>query len=84
VIALLDTVNQHVAKTLLAVEDGDSINRVSQKIGSSYGCTHNWVERLVGITNYLIIDIITDALHLVNIESYANTYKERSVKLHSV
>ena len=43
---MLDTVNQHVAKTLLAVEDGDSINRVSQKIGSSYGWTHNWVERL--------------------------------------
>jgi DNA-binding Lrp family transcriptional regulator len=42
----LDLINQHVAKILLALEEGDSINRISQKTGSSYGWTHEWVERL--------------------------------------
>ena len=42
----LDLINQHVAKILLALEPGDSINRVSQKTGSSYGWTHEWVEKL--------------------------------------
>lgn len=43
---MLDTVNQHVAKILLATEDGDSINRIAKKTGSSYGWTHKWVNRL--------------------------------------
>ena len=34
----------NVAKILLAVRDGDSINKVSEKIGSSY--TYEWIERL--------------------------------------
>lgn len=42
----LDFVNRHVAKILLAVEDGDSINRISQKAGSSYSYTYEWVDRL--------------------------------------
>ncbi|MDZ7688652.1 MAG: hypothetical protein U5J64_08020 [Halobacteriales archaeon] len=42
----LELINQHVAKILLALEPGNSINRVSQKTGSSYGWTHEWVERL--------------------------------------
>jgi len=42
----LDLVNQHVAKILLAAEDGDSISRISQKAGGSYGWTHQWIERL--------------------------------------
>lgn len=42
----LDFVNRHVAKILLAVEDGDSINKVSEKIDSSYSYTYEWVNRL--------------------------------------
>ena len=42
----LDFVNRHVAKILLAVEDGDSINRISEKIDSSYSYTYEWVNRL--------------------------------------
>lgn len=42
----LELVNQYVAKILLAVEDGDSINRISRKIGSSYSYTYEWVRRL--------------------------------------
>ena len=34
----------NVAKILLAVRDGDSINKVSEKIGSSY--TYEWIEWL--------------------------------------
>lgn len=44
---MFDLVNRHVLKILLAVEDGDSINRISQKAGSSYAWTHKWVKRLV-------------------------------------
>jgi hypothetical protein len=42
----LDLINSHVAKILLATENGDSINQVSKKTGGSYGWTHQWVERL--------------------------------------
>lgn len=42
-------INPHVTKILLAVQEGDSINRVSEKIGSSYGWTHKWIERLEDI-----------------------------------
>lgn len=42
----LDFVNKHVAKILLAIEDGDSINRVSQKIDASYSYTYEWITRL--------------------------------------
>ena len=42
----LDFVNRHVAKILLAVRDGDSINKVSTKTGSSYSYTYEWVNRL--------------------------------------
>lgn len=45
----LDFVNRHVAKILLAVEDGDSINKVSEKIDSSYSYTYEWVNRLEAI-----------------------------------
>jgi hypothetical protein len=42
----LDFVNRHVAKILLAVRDGDSINKVSEKTGSSYSYTYEWIQRL--------------------------------------
>lgn len=42
----LDFVNRHVAKILLAVEDGDSINKISEKADSSYSYTYEWVKRL--------------------------------------
>ena len=34
------------AKIVLAVKRGDSINRVADKIGTSYSWTYDWVERL--------------------------------------
>lgn len=47
----LDLVNPYVAKILLAIRRGDSINRVSKKAGVSYAYTHEWIKRLeeVGI-----------------------------------
>lgn len=41
-----ELVNQRAAKILLTVEDGDSINRISKKAGSSYSCTYKWSEKL--------------------------------------
>lgn len=43
---MLELVNQYVTKILLAAEDGDSINRISEKIGASYSYTYEWIERL--------------------------------------
>lgn len=43
---MLDVVNQHVAKILLATAEGDSISRIAEKIGTSYGWTHKWVGQL--------------------------------------
>lgn len=42
----LDFVNPHVTKILLALAPGDSINRIAEKTGGSYGWTHRWIERL--------------------------------------
>jgi hypothetical protein len=42
----LDFVNRHVAKILLAVRDGDSINKISTRTGSSYSYTYEWIQRL--------------------------------------
>lgn len=39
-------INPFVAKILLAAEDGDSINRISQKIGASYSYTYEWIQQL--------------------------------------
>jgi transposase-like protein len=37
----------------LATEHGDSINRIAEKIGASYGWTHKWVRQLeeIGIVD---------------------------------
>lgn len=45
----LDFVNRHVAKIMLAVENGDSINQISEKINSSYSYTYEWITRLEDI-----------------------------------
>lgn len=43
---MLDLINQHVAKILLALDDGASILRISKRIGVSYGWTYHWVKKL--------------------------------------
>lgn len=42
----LDLINKNVSKILLALENGDSVNCISQKIGSSYGWIRKWIEKL--------------------------------------
>ncbi|MFB6198482.1 MAG: hypothetical protein ABEI52_09495, partial [Halobacteriaceae archaeon] len=51
-----------MAKIVLATEDGDSISRISMKIGASYGWTHKWVERLeeIGVIER------DDGIHIVD------------------
>ncbi len=43
----LDLINQHVTKILLAIEEGDSINQIYQKINVSYSYTHEWIQKLI-------------------------------------
>ena len=46
---MLEIINKHVAKISLALEEEDSILRLSKKINSSYGWTHKWINRLEDI-----------------------------------
>lgn len=79
----LDLINSHVAKIILATEEGDSINRISRKTGGSYGWTHQWVERLEEI-NVISREHgihITDKEFTDEFESLAETVLERGIGL---
>ena len=43
---MTELIDPTAAKIVLAVHRGDSINRVANKIGTSYSWTYDWVERL--------------------------------------
>jgi len=43
---MLEIVNPHVVKIVLALKEGDSVRHISRKTGTSYGWTHRWVKRL--------------------------------------
>ena len=43
---MLDLINPYAAKILIAAVDGDSIRRISKKIGESYGWTYKWASKL--------------------------------------
>ena len=79
----VDLINSHVAKILLAAENGDSINQVSKKTGGSYGWTHQWVERLEEID---VIDRdngihVTDEGLAEEYRSLARSVLSRSIEL---
>lgn len=79
----LDFVNTHVAKIVLAAQDGDSINRVSEKIGSSYSYTYEWVNRLEEID---VLDRdggiqVTDPAFVQVFEAVAQTVLSRDMEL---
>jgi len=79
----LDFVNRHVAKVLLAVEDGDSINQVSEKIDSSYSYTYEWVNRLdeVGVLERDNSIQVTDEEFVESFEDIARTVLKRDLEL---
>lgn len=80
---MLDVINQHVAKIILAAEDGDSISQLSTKIGASYGWTHKWVDRLedIGvITRDNGITVIDDTFSGA-FETTAKTVLEKGLEL---
>jgi len=79
----LDFVNRHVAKILLAVEDGDSINQVSEKIDSSYSYTYEWVNRLeeVGVLERENSIQVTDEGFIESFENVARTVLKRDLEL---
>lgn len=80
---MLDTVNQHVAKIILATADGDSINRIAKKTRSSYGWTHHWIERLaeIGVIERDDGVRITDQPFAESFESVAKTVLRRAMEL---
>jgi DNA-binding Lrp family transcriptional regulator len=80
---MLDVVNQHVAKFVLASEDGDSINRIAEKIGASYGWTHKWVTQLeeIGVVDRRDGVVITDNDFAAAFETAAKTVIRRGIEL---
>jgi len=44
--AMTDFMNPTAAKIVLAAQCGDSINRISNKVGTSYSWVYDWVDRL--------------------------------------
>jgi len=79
----LDFVNRHVAKILLAVEDGDSINRISQKIDSSYSYTYEWIQKLeeIGVVKREDGVRVADEEFVESFENVARTVLKRELEL---
>lgn len=82
-ITMLNVVNQHVAKIILATEDGDSINRIAEKIGASYGWTHKWVTQLeeIGVIDRDDGVAVTDDEFAAAFETVAKTVVQRGIAL---
>ena len=80
---MLEVVNQHVAKIVLATEDGDSITRIAEKIGASYGWTHKWVTQLedIGVVDRNGGVVITDDAFATAFETAAKTVLRRRIAL---
>ena len=80
---MLNVVNQHVAKIILATEDGDSISRIAEKIGASYGWTHKWVTQLeeIGVIDRDDGVSITDDEFAAAFETVAKTVVQREIAL---
>jgi predicted nucleic acid-binding protein len=66
---------------MLAVEDGDSINRVSEKIDSSYSYTYEWVTRLeeIGVLERDDGIRVTDGEFVDSFEAVARTVLKRDL-----
>lgn len=83
-ITMTSVINQHVAKIALALKEGDSISRISKKIGSSYGWTYKWVKKLeeLGVLNRKKEGIeITDRDLIREFRSLAKSVLQREMKL---
>lgn len=80
---MLDVVNQHVAKIILATEDGDAISRIAEKIGASYGWTHKWVTQLeeIGVVDRDDGVVITDDEFAAAFETAVKTVVQRGIEL---
>ena len=79
----LDFVNRHVAKIMLAVENGDSVNQLSEKIDSSYSYIYEWVNRLeeIGVIERDSSIRITDEEFIESFENVARTVLKRDMTL---
>jgi len=79
----LDFVNRHVAKIMLAVEDGDSIKRVSEKVDSSYSYTYEWIQSLeeIGVVELENRIRVTDKQFVESFKQVAQTVLKRDLDL---
>lgn len=83
-IIMMGVVNPHVAKIALALEEGDSILRISEKIGSSYGWTYKWIKKLeeLGVINQDEVGLrIADWGLIEEFRSLAKSVLKRKMKL---
>ena len=62
---MTDFMDPTAAKIVLAAQRGDSINRVAEKVGTSYSWVYDWVERL---ENENVIAITDNGIRVVDHE----------------
>jgi len=71
---MLETVNKHMAKISLAMQEGDSIREISRKTGSSYGWIYKWIKKLEELE---IVETTSKGIHLIDRETI-DRFKELS------
>lgn len=76
---MIEVMDATAAKIVLAVQRGDSINRVAIKIGVSYSWVYDWIERLEGEN---IIAITDNGIQIVDHEM-RQQYAEMMAALYS-
>jgi DNA-binding Lrp family transcriptional regulator len=62
---MTDFMDSTAAKIVLSAQRGDSINRIAEKVGTSYSWVYDWIERLAGAK---IIAITDNGVRVVDYE----------------
>ncbi|PIN76111.1 hypothetical protein COV18_00665 [Candidatus Woesearchaeota archaeon CG10_big_fil_rev_8_21_14_0_10_37_12] len=75
---ILDTMNEHIMKIIVASRPVDSINAIAQRIGLSYGWTYKWVKELEKR------DVFCLTRKNAFLQEHARFYKETITYIHSV
>jgi hypothetical protein len=77
--AMTDFIDPTAAKIVLAAQNGDSINRISNKIGTSYSWVYDWINRLDAV------NIISNTDNGVRVRDYEmrRRYEEMMGTLYS-
>ena len=80
---MIELIDSTAAKIVLAIESGDSINRIAHKVGTSYSWTYDWIHRLaeadiIGITDNGI-RVIDHEMRRQYAEVVAASYSRRTI-----